>query len=128
MTTAWLACVRCSCQFPIGPVFHGCATCLASGHVSPVEVRYEKLPTVLAPAANMGLWKWEGWLPPVREDNRVSLGEGSTSLLPVQVEGVTARVFVKNEMANPTWSWKDRPNVVSISMARQLGFTRIVRH
>lgn len=126
MTPSWLECLRCAGRFAIGAVFRGCPTCLASGQMSPVEVRYERLPDVLAPAATSGIWKWEAWLPPVCGKNRVSLGEGSTPMLPLQVQGVTARLFIKNETVNPTWSWKDRPNAVSISMAREFGFSKVV--
>ena len=124
MSAAWLECARCAGRFAIGPLFHGCPDCRASGRSSPVEVRYEKLPSELARAAGMGIWKWHAWLPPVCEENRVSLGEGSTSLVPVHIESVRARLLLKNETGNPTWSWKDRPNAASISMACQLGFTR----
>ena len=33
--------------------------------------------------------------------------------------------MLKNETLNPTWSWKDRPACISLSMAKQLGFARV---
>ena len=36
-----------------------------------------------------------------------------------------AWLLLKNETLNPTWSWKDRPACISISMAKQLGFARV---
>ncbi len=73
-----------------------------------------------------GVWRWAGLLPAVELDQRVTLHEGSTPFVPIDLPGVNARVFLKNETSNPTWSWKDRPNAVSISMARQFGFQRVI--
>jgi threonine synthase len=54
----------------------------------------------------------------------VSLGEGGTPLLELPRVGRdvgVARLYVKNEAANPTGSHKDRLAAVAVSAARQLG-------
>ena len=58
----------------------------------------------------------------------VSLGEGFTPLLPcprlAAHLGVRA-LFIKDESANPTGTFKARGMTVAVSMARQLGLTRL---
>jgi threonine synthase len=58
----------------------------------------------------------------------VTLGEGETPLLPL--DRIAARfgiesVFGKAEFMNPTQSYKDRTNAVSVSLARQFGFDKV---
>ena len=48
----------------------------------------------------------------------VTLGEGATPLVDVDLDGVRARVWVKFEGANPTGSFKDRGMTVGVTMAR----------
>lgn len=59
----------------------------------------------------------------------VSLGEGTTPLLRAKklgrVLGVPA-LYLKNEGANPTASFKDRPTSVGISVAKELGAARVI--
>lgn len=123
-----LECVACSARFEIGPMFYGCPSCRAKAKVAPLEVVYD--PGAATPAAHRqevsGLWRWSSLLPPVRRESRVSLGEGATPLLPIACGQNGMRVLLKNETANPTWSWKDRPNCVSVSTAREFGFRRTV--
>ncbi len=123
---AWLQCVACSARFGVSPMFYGCPSCQALGKTAPLEVAYD----LYAVGPNMvgeptsGLWRWSPLLPPVREVSRASLGEGGTPLLPIFSGRTGLHVLLKNETANPTWSWKDRPNCISVSMAREFGFRR----
>ena len=57
-----------------------------------------------------------------------SLGEGGTPLVPAERfarELGLGGVFVKNESANPTWSFKDRGTAACVAHARALGYTKI---
>ncbi len=123
---ARLECAACAAEFPIGPMFHGCPACAAKGKIAPLEVAYATRATNLGLASdrNSGLWRWSSVLPPMQEDSRVSLGEGQTPLIPIDCRAAGVKLLLKNETANPTWSWKDRPNCISISMAREFGFRR----
>ena len=58
------------------------------------------------------LWRYEAVLP--RVEQRVSLGEGFTPLVPI-----SENVFVKNETVNPTGSFKDRGMSLAITMAKE---------
>ncbi|MCX5758708.1 MAG: threonine synthase [Candidatus Hydrogenedentes bacterium] len=70
------------------------------------------------------LWAYADALPITRVDCVVSLGEGATTL--VDAPRLAARIGAerlsfKNEMTNPTGSFKDRQVSVGISHARELG-------
>ncbi|WP_040550006.1 pyridoxal-phosphate dependent enzyme, partial [Pyramidobacter piscolens] len=57
-----------------------------------------------------------------------SLGEGGTPLVKLEAlakELGLAEVAVKNESANPTWSFKDRGTASCIAHARALGYAKV---
>jgi threonine synthase len=79
-------------------------------------------PRELVPAAGPGLWGWSAALP-VDTCHAVSLSEGNTPLvrLPRVARDVgVAKLYVKNEAANPTGSHKDRLPPLAIAFALQL--------
>jgi threonine synthase len=65
-------------------------------------------------------------LPKVAIDNIVSLHEGNTPLVRMKNWPGPGFFYVKNETANPTWSYKDRANSVTVSVARDFGFENVV--
>ena len=74
------------------------------------------------------LWRYLPVLPVSSEERVVSLGEGGTPLL--RCAGIERtfgvdRVFVKDEAANPTGTFKARGMAVAVSMAKGLGLTRL---
>ncbi len=74
------------------------------------------------------LWRYLPLLPVSSETGIVSLGEGWTPLLECPAMERTygvRRVFVKEEAANPTGTFKARGMAVAVSMARELGLTRL---
>lgn len=75
-----------------------------------------------------GLWRYREFLPVRNTDNVVSLGESATPLVPLPVMsdrlGAT-EVLVKDEGRLPTGSFKARGIAVAVSMARELGLTRL---
>jgi threonine synthase len=69
-----------------------------------------------------GLWRYHELLPVVDLASRVDLGEGGTPLLQLRrlaPPGVT--VWLKQESANPTGSFKARGMAVAVTRARELG-------
>lgn len=123
----WLECVVCRAKLEIGPQFGGCPECARQGRRAPLEVRYdyERL-SLSEPDENIpGIWRWRSLLPPVADGNIVSLCEGNTPLVPLKGRNGSLRLYLKNESVNPTWSYKDRANTISISMARQFGFENV---
>lgn len=69
------------------------------------------------------LWRYAAALP-VEADQRVSLGEGWTPMVPLDWSGL--RVHVKLEWFNPTSSFKDRGASVLISHLRSQGARRVL--
>jgi len=103
-------------------MFKGCPECAREGRKAALEVRYDysRTPARLPDARQPGLWRWSALLP-ADWNYRTSLHEGNTPLA-----ALSGGLLLKNETVNPTWSYKDRANAVSVSMARQFGFTKVV--
>jgi threonine synthase len=123
-----LCCRNCGARFPLGPV-HACVECFG-----PLEVGYdpERLARVSRDAVAAGprsIWRYAGLLP-VGQDpaGRVTMDPGCTPL--VRADRLAAELgmralWVKDDSANPTHSFKDRVVSVALTAAKQLGFTRV---
>ena len=134
MADRWLACRRCGSEFSLGPYFLGCPRCGNDDGPAALEVHYDLKKAKRALAAGGldckrgGLWRFRPLLPLREPAQAVTLGEGGTALvsLPRLNEAIGLRdLYLKNESQNPTWSYKDRFNAVTISIARELGFEKI---
>lgn len=120
----WLECVVCGAQQELRPIFGGCPECARAGRKAPLEVRYDysRAAGQIPGAGSPGIWRWSALLP-AGDASIVSLHEGNTPLVKLTNESGT--LLLKNETVNPTWSYKDRANSVSVSMARQFGFGNV---
>lgn len=70
------------------------------------------------------LWRYRELLPPAPEDSLVSLGEVMTPVLPCNELGKKygmERLYIKDESALPTGSFKSRGLVMAIIMAKKFG-------
>jgi threonine synthase len=124
-----LLCRNCGEQFPLGPQ-HACFECFG-----PLEIDYDAaaLSRVTQDEIESGphsIWRYAGLLPVGQnEATRVDSGTGMTPLIRAdrlaEELGFTAPVWVKDDSANPTHSFKDRVVSVAITAARELGFDRI---
>lgn len=110
--TCWLECRSCHYRAEIAPLVRGCPACVRA----PLEVCYDAKP--FQPTTQPGIWRWSARLPPVKEI--LTLGEGNTPLLSVSLPDGSP-MWLKNETVNPTWSFKDRFNAVTVAMAREFG-------
>jgi threonine synthase len=124
-----LSCRNCGATYPLGPQ-HACFECFG-----PLEVSYDAdaLARVTRADIEAGphtLWRYAPLLP-VGQDitTRVDSFTGMTPLIRADrladELGFTAPVWVKDDSANPTHSFKDRVVSVAITAARELGFERI---
>ncbi|TCM16139.1 threonine synthase [Novosphingobium sp. PhB165] len=75
-------------------------------------------------ARETDLWRWRELLPVRKTQSIVSLGEIETPLIPIPRSG-GRNVLVKDEGRLPTGSFKARGLVMAVTMARELGVTRI---
>jgi threonine synthase len=128
-----LQCVVCDARYEIGPLFTGCPQCRERGQQGPLDFRVDAhgsgppaLREALAREVGHNIWRYADLLPVV--DDPLSLDEGGTPLTLVRSlsERLGIRLYVKNETCNPTWSFKDRYAAVAVSVARQLGYDKIV--
>jgi len=74
------------------------------------------------------MWRYREVLPVEDPDDRVSLGEGFTPLLPATRLGAElglARLAIKEEAGNPTGSFKARGLSAAVTMAKLLGATDV---
>lgn len=67
------------------------------------------------------LWSFYELLPVREVDHVISMNEGGTPLYRSAGE-FGCQVYWKDETRNPTLSFKDRPNTVGISVAKELGY------
>lgn len=113
-------CLYCGATFPLyPPVIGGCPQCAEGDFLAPLEIAYDYpssadwLPDFVAP----GLARYAPMLPPIVES--VSMLEGATPLVPFSSPSLDdgLDVYIKNESQNPTWSHKDRLNLMIVSAA-----------
>jgi threonine synthase len=130
MATEALRCKECAATYPLDALYV-CEQCFG-----PLEVSYDfgDLDADSArrkiQAGSAGIWRYADFLPfegrPPAERN--SLEPGLTPL--VRADRLAERlgigeVWIKNDAANPTHSFKDRVVAVALAKARQLGFDTV---
>lgn len=74
------------------------------------------------------LWRYAEVLPVADAANMISLGEGSTPLVPsirLGAELGCASLYIKDEAGNPTQSFKARGMAVAVSRAKELGVSKV---
>jgi len=119
-----LRCRECARSYP-AEALHVCDYCFG-----PLEVVYDyerlrsELTTGQIAAGPHTIWRYAPLLP-VADPAPIDLGAGFTPL--VRAERLAAELglgelWVKNDTANPTGSFKDRVVSVALTKARQLGF------
>ena len=124
-----LVCRSCGARYPLGAQ-HACFECFG-----PLEIGYDtdalaRVARSDIEAGPQSIWRYAGLLP-VGQDasTRVDSRTGMTPLIRADrlagELGFTAPVWVKDDSANPTHSFKDRVVSVAITAAREFGFERI---
>ncbi|MFI5059166.1 MAG: threonine synthase [Candidatus Acidiferrales bacterium] len=124
-TITHFECSRCRASVPVGKPQTVCPQCSGA-----LYVRYDLRPlrgtagreSIAKKAASskwLGMWRYESVLPEVKP---VTLGEGWTPMLRSRRY---ANVFVKEEGANPTGSFKARGLALAVSMAKQHGLRKL---
>ncbi len=75
-------------------------------------------------ARKTGFWRYREFLPVRRAENRISLGEVVTPLIPLQRLS-QGQVLVKDEGRLPTGSFKARGLALAVAMAKELGLEHL---
>jgi threonine synthase len=71
-----------------------------------------------------GMWRFRTWLPILPGESPISLGEGDTPLIPAQRAGAAlglSDLWIKDESANPTGSFKARGLSAAVTRATAAG-------
>jgi threonine synthase len=111
-------------------MWSGCPACRREDFVYPLEVEYDTDAQMSAATGTRfekdpgrGVWRYDPLLP-VAADPKITLAEGNTPLVDcpgLAVAAGVARLLVKDESRNPTWSHKDRASAVAVSDALARG-------
>lgn len=122
-----LTCRECGRDYPAEAI-HVCEFCFG-----PLEVAYdyEKIAATTTRASiaagPRSLWRYRNLLP-VESDDPIDLGAGYTPLVKADRLGAELGLkdlWLKNEIPNPTHSFKDRVVSVALTRARELGFETV---
>jgi threonine synthase len=123
-----LTCRNCSARYDLAAI-HVCIECFAPLEIGYDEDRLARVTREQIEAGPQSLWRYVGLLPAGHDEStRVSLGAGWTPLR--RADRLAAALgmktlWVKDDSANPTHSFKDRVVSVALSAARELGFTTV---
>ncbi len=125
-----LECSGCGKQYAHSEIHTFCPICQ-----SPLLSRYDLEQAKLKVDRNeitrrkKGMWRWRELLPVIDEENQVFLGEGDTPLLSLprlNKELRLSNLYVKDESANPTGTFKARGLAAAISKAKELGVEKVI--
>ena len=129
MNVTHLECAACGREHEARRLHNLCESC-----GKPLLVRYdlraaaESLTKESLRTRRADLWRYREVLPVEREENVVTLGEGWTPLLRARRLGERlgiGELFIKDESQNPTQSFKARGMSAAVSMAKELGATKL---
>ena len=123
-----LRCRECDRTYSVAPI-HVCDFCFG-----PLEPVYD-YDAIAASVSRAGIeagpqtiWRYSPLLPIGDDVERVDLGTGCTPLIKADNlarELGIKHLYLKNDMANPTHSFKDRVVTVALTAARAMGFTTV---
>lgn len=123
-----LECARCAKRHEAGRVYNLC------GCGAPLLVRYdlrraaETMAFDKMSSREPTLWRYREVLPVTRNASILCLGEGFTPLIHARRLGKKLglpNLYLKDESANPTGSFKARGLAVAVSMAHELGIQKL---
>ena len=129
MNVTHLYCSSCGREYEPRRLYNLCRSC-----GKPLMVAYDltkaaKTLTKESLASRVAsLWRYEEVLPVENVENRVSLGEGWTPLHRAERLGGKlgfSNLYIKDESANPTASFKARGMSAAVSMAKELGVKKV---
>ncbi|MEE8402353.1 MAG: threonine synthase [Candidatus Hydrothermarchaeaceae archaeon] len=119
----WLRCIRCGEEYPPESMNFTCEKCEGLLEVS-IDFNAIKADRKTFERRGAGVWRYREFLP-VGEDARIiTLKEGGTPLYRaenLQDELGIKELYIKNEGANPTGSFKDRGMTLGVTKALEFG-------
>jgi len=126
----FLECINCKSEYPIDEMLYNCKKC---GDLLEVKLDLEdlkrKLEEVDWKRRSISVWKYREFLPISDESKIITLQEGGTPLYKCErlAEKLGIKnLYVKNEGANPTGSFKDRGMTVGVSKALEFNVKTVI--
>ena len=122
-----LRCRECGREYPLEPL-HVCEFCFG-----PLEVSYDydamhrNITRETIERGPLSVWRYADFLP-ADPAFAVDISAGFTPLVRARNLGEhlgLKNLYIKNDCANPTWSFKDRVVTVAATKAREFGFTTL---
>jgi threonine synthase len=125
-----LSCSECRGSFSLDEPIWSCPDCgsLLEIRQDLSPLRSEAAAGVFDASARHGVWRYARLIP-VDASGAVSIGEGSTPVVPLRAVGRELGLeclYAKLEYFSPTGSFKDRGTTVLVTKARDLGVKRLV--
>jgi threonine synthase len=123
-----LVCRGCGATFPLAGQ-HACYECFGPLEMAYDEERLRRVTRAQIEAGPKNIWRYAGLLPVGQDpDARVTLNPGGTPLIKAnalaEALGIQTDLWVKDDSANPTHSFKDRVVSVALTAARHFGYDR----
>jgi threonine synthase len=124
-----LECAACGTQYPAAHLYNLCEKC-----GKPLLVRYDLVRAAKSLTKDSlssrvsSMWRYREVMPVDSDENIVTLGEGWTPLLHAERLGRSmgmSELYIKDESLNPTQSFKARGMSAAVSMAKELGVTKV---
>ena len=124
-----LECTACATRHEAGTLHNVCTAC-----GKPLYTRYDldraarTLTRESLRTRRADMWRYREVMPVDHDDNIISLGEGWTPLLKADRLGKLmgfSNLHIKDESLNPTQSFKARGMSAAVSMAKELGVTKV---
>jgi threonine synthase len=124
-----IECTACAARYDAGKLYNVCNAC-----GKPLYAKYDlsraarTLTRESLRSRRADMWRYREVLPVSRDDNVITLGEGWTPLLGADRLGRSLglkHLFIKDESLNPTQSFKARGMSAAVSMAKELGVTKV---
>ena len=122
-----LRCRECGREYPLEPL-HVCEFCFG-----PLEVSYDydamhrNITRETIERGPLSVWRYADFLP-ADPAFAVDINAGFTPLIRAKNLGEhlgLKNLYIKNDCANPTWSFKDRVVTVAATKAKEFGFTTL---
>ena len=122
-----LRCRECGREYRLEPL-HVCEFCFGPLEVSyDYEAMHRNITRETIERGPLSVWRYADLLP-VDPEFAVDINAGFTPLIRAKNLGEhlgLKNLYIKNDCANPTWSFKDRVVTVAATKAREFGFTTL---
>jgi len=122
-----LRCTQCDFLHPVS-IRYKCNRCCGSLNIEYEDSVFKKF-GLLKEENKQGIWKYKNLLPVKYDVEPVTLGEGNTPILyssAISKRIENGNIYLKLESSNPTLSFKDRPNSVAFTVAKQFNVEKVV--